>query len=404
MDQTTRIGPISLQQDYLDAANYFWLLQCLNNLLLEQASLDVEPQIHAGLAFETMVYQRQMKKHARTVLEQTLPGFIDIFGEASAFYDVWQAAVDVDLKSLGDPSADPADRTGARQIAAELSKQAGKAHQRAAALAQDMAVQQQEMARFSSEFDQALETALIAYGQAAVEQSSKIDKLNAEVLKNIQAIVDGAHKTGKAVSDLLIGIITIIAKAKTLEPDKPDAAGTGKEGGKASQETGKDKEKAAEKEAQKKEEAAKPPSGEFVIKAVEGAAEGTAESAQARADLNHNNQLIAAAYQVLARVNEQVAVASAVKSQNEMFIQAVNHLQAAVDKIGQTWGRPEVDPPASGISREFAEFARRVEGLSGAQDTQALADQVEYDAGAWDLFNQKLTQLKHNILSSTPVR
>ena len=185
------------------------------------------------------------------------------------------------------------------------------------------------------------------------------------IINNINDIVAGATQVGSSVNELLIGTLTTI----TNIPENSSEVGS-------------------------------QPSTDFVVSGIKGAEQGVAETSQARFDLNTNNHKLVTAYKNLAQINALVTAAKIIQVQTNFFNSALNDAFASLQKIGQTWGQSPQNPPSSGISQEFSNFANAINSIVSQIDADTFAGQLDYAETDWNLFNQKLFILRQ-ILNGT---
>ena len=235
----------------------------------------------------------------------------------------------------------------------------------------------------------ALTSAIKELGVEATSLSENIDALKDAIKKNIDDIAEGANKAGAATSELVVGVLTTIVNAKPDSKPAKNGNGDGSESGENGKDSGSGENGGGSNE----------PSTDFVVSAIKGASEGVAETAQARAALNANNEKLAAAIQKLARINALVAVAQVVAVQNSLFSAALQSIQQSVAAIAATWGAPPIAPPASGISLGLADFAKQIAAVSSQQEANTLVGQMEYAFNDWKLFYKDLARQKGRLVS-----
>ena len=258
-----------------------------------------------------------------------------------------------------------------------LSEHAGTINQTANTASKNLDVVNKSLLQLQSQFDSALDSAIKELEVAATARIAEIDELETAIKKNINDIVAGSNKVGGAVRELGIGVLTSIIKVN----GNPKAAET-------------DKDSAHKDSAHKDLEV---PSADFAVSAITGAQEGATQTAQARADLNSNNQKLATAYQVLAQANALVATAKVIQVQNRMLASEIAAIQVKILGIATTWGQSPVIPPGSGISLGFNEYAQQiVESLPPVEAKQLLA-QLRNTAIGWNSLETQLTSIKQEL-------
>ena len=334
MASTSNPGPQALPVDYFSASDQFLFTQTAANLLEQQANLDLDAQVDAGLAYQVSQFQSQMKSRAMTTGDRILPAYIGLLSQATAFAALWNAAYQLQRPRLAQAAQDASTRADLAQVYRQLATQSGHINQQAQALTGDMRVIAGELAPLNAGFNTALSTTIAALGAAASASSASIDQLKAAINTNIADIVAGANKTGAAVTELIVKTMTTIS----------DAQGDGKTA----------------------------PSGDFVVQGIDAAEQGVAETAQARAALNANNALLASAYQQLAGANALVAVAKVVQVQNSQFSSAFHNALDTAQVLAEDWGQSPQAPPATGVSAGLAAFANAVAGMASSADAETL--------------------------------
>ena len=363
MASTSNPGPQALQVDYFSASDQFLFTQTAANLLEQQASLDLDAQVDAGLAYQVSQFQSQMKSRAMTASDRILPAYIGLLSQATAFAALWNAAYQLQRPRLAQAAQDAATRADLAQVYRQLAAQSGHINQQAQALTGDMRVIAGELAPLNAGFNTALSTTIAALGAAASASSASIDQLKAAINTNIADIVAGANKTGAAVTELIVKTMTTIS----------DAQGEGKAA----------------------------PSGDFVVQGIDAAEQGVAETAQARAALNANNALLASAYQQLAGANALVAVAKVVHVQNSQFSSAFHNALDTAQVLAEDWGQSPQAPPATGVSAGLAAFADAVAGMASSTDAETLGGQLDYANTAWQLLAASLAPLEQAMTGAS---
>ncbi|MCP4425498.1 MAG: HBL/NHE enterotoxin family protein [Chloroflexi bacterium] len=400
MTKIQSVGPITLRSDYQLSTDEIMLLQSYANLLREQMPLDLP--VDSGLAFEVAAFQEQMKDKAGNVFNRIVPNYIRIVSMGANFYALWEALLRIDLPLLQSADSNEKARKTSAYLFRELSDQASKTNQVASAVEDDLRLLNNALKKTDSKFQTALDASIAQLGATAVAQSSEIDELKALIKQNINDIVSGAQKAGAATSELLIGMLTMISEAKVDNGDSKDPEKEGKDKDKDKDKEGSEDKKSLEdkKDGNGKEGGggSKPPSVDFVVSAIKGASEGVAETAQARADLNANNEKLVVAYQNLAQANALIAVAKVVSVQNDLFISTMKEALQNIASLSDTWGKTPITPPGSGISLEFANFAHQIEIVSGRQDVNQLVRLVNNASTDWDLLNEELVDLKRAMV------
>lgn len=363
MASTSNPGTQALQVDYFSASDQFLFTQTAADLLEQQANLDLDAQVDAGLAYQVSQFQSQMKSRAMTTGDRILPAYIGLLSQATAFAALWNAAYQLQRPRLAQAASDAATRADLAQVYQQLAAQSGHINQQAQALTGDMRVIAGELAPLNAGFNTALSATIAALGAAASASSASIDQLKAAINTNIADIVAGANKTGAAVTELIVKTMTTIS----------DAQGDGKTA----------------------------PSGDFVVQGIDAAEQGVAETAQARAALNANNALLASAYQQLAGADALVAVAKVVQVQNSQFSSAFHNALDTAQVLAEDWGQSPQAPPATGISAGLAAFADAVAGMASSADAETLGGQLDYANTAWQLLAASLAPLEQAMTGAS---
>ncbi|MNN03880.1 hypothetical protein D3C81_1165890 [compost metagenome] len=363
MASTSNPGPQALQVDYFSASDQFLFTQTAANLLEQQANLDLDAQVDAGLAYQVNQFQSQMKSRAMTAGDRILPAYIGLLSQATAFAALWNAAYQLQRPRLAQAALDAGTRADIAQVYRQLAAQSGHINQQAQALTGDMRVIAGELAPLNGGFNTALSATIAALGAAASASSASIDQLKAAINTNIADIVAGSNKTGAAVTELIVKTMTTIS----------DAQGEGKAA----------------------------PSGDFVVQGIDAAEQGVAETAQARAALNANNALLASAYQQLAGADALVAVAKVVQVQNSQFSSAFHNALDTAQVLAEDWGQSPQAPPATGVSAGLAAFADAVAGMASSTDAETLGGQLDYANTAWQLLAASLAPLEQAMTGAS---
>lgn len=374
----------NLEQDYLGANSNVLLLQEHARLVMMQEPLNLPGD--AGLAFQVKMFQSQFKAKALYSQNQFKPMYINIVASASNFCALFKAYVSI-VEPLIKQGADS--HQTASSLTANLSEYAGDLNQMATIAAKNLGVVNTSLSQLQSKFDDALSSAIKDLGESAIAASAEIDGLETEIKKNIGDIVEGADKVGGAVRELGIGILTQFAQVTGSSKAKPAAGGD-------SEEDSEEEDSAEEKDPAGSGPTAVP-STEFVVSAITAARDGGTETFQARADLESNNQKLAAAYQTLAKTNSLVATAKVIQVQNRMFAAEMVATQAKILNIANSWGQSPVIPPGSGISLGFDQYGQQISAIAAPADTAQLMAVLRNAVIGWNSFQDQLTTIKQEL-------
>ena len=417
MSNSANIGPGILQTSILTSGNNFISFQTNNDLFAEQQILELP--VDAGLAYEIKQFQLQTKKSALNFSDQN-SDFIDVISESSNFISLWDSAYSEDISLISETAKNDEAKTDAFNTFKALSIAAGTVQQKANALASDMEALSDAQNVTNTRLSSLLSSAISDLDSDAAKISTEIDQLKTEINQNINDIVEGAEKAGAATSELLVGILTTISDAKADNGGGKDGGGGDSGGGDAGGggDSGGDDSGGGEEQASGDADAGDDsggdsgggdggggesggdtPSTDFVVSAIKGATDGVAETAQARADLNANNENLAAAVQKLAEIEALVAVAKVVAVQDDLFRSAVSAFQASTKELATLWGRPPIAPPASGISGNMAQFGFEIKGVSSQQEANLLVEQMEYANNDWAGVGKNLARLKQRLVN-----
>ncbi|MEM7303604.1 MAG: hypothetical protein AAF468_21195 [Pseudomonadota bacterium] len=384
-------GPDTLTADYQIASDAFIMLQTYCDLVEEQVNLGLP--VDAGVAYEASVYQGEMKQKARDFHRQRDSEFIELVAVAMSINDLFQALCSISLPQLRAPDG-LSDRL--KSVSAELAvvaKESGRTNQKCTTYASDVEIVHSEAAVMNTKLDAALVPAILQLGTEAEASLAEINALKAAIQKNINDIVEGAHKGGAAYNELGVGFLTTIENARAADAAKKKA-----EAEKGKKDEG--KKKGDKKEDKKKDGAKKPdiPSADFVISAIHGAEAGAEETSKARAELNANNKKLAKAYHKLAQQNEFLAIAKVVAVQNGMMADAMKDASTAVSRLAETWGRSPLAPPGSGISLSLQTFAELAGELpNNSEAANLLAEKIDYAGSAWALLGDRLDAIRRRL-------
>jgi hypothetical protein len=143
------------------------------------------------------------------------------------------------------------------------------------------------------------------------------------------------------------------------------------------------------------------PSTDFAVKGIQGAEDGTANTVQARADLNANNEKLAARCQSLAITRAVLAVAKVVQVQSGLFASAVGDSRAAAEQLASTWGQPPVSPPGSGLSLGFYDFAKDIDAVRDHDGASDLVARLRLANDGWRALSDALEDMKQ-LLTELP--
>ncbi|WP_265273969.1 alpha-helical pore-forming toxin family protein [Nostoc sp. KVJ3] len=348
------ISPKNLQEVYLSAANNFSLAQIYSQVILEQVEIDVS-SIDEGLAIKIKAFQDRLQTNANFFLNKLMPGLIGLIADGTNFNAILDNAFKNELQNIRNSFSNEQARTSAANIFSVVSTQAEEIQVYAQTLATNFSATEKLVISFSNKYQVSLEKAVTALGEAAKLLSADIDILQTEIAQNINDIVAGAQKTGGAVTQLGIGILTTIqGSAKDPEGEDPKA-----------------------------------PSVDFAIEAIQAGSSGVGQSSQAMKDLEANNQKLATLYQKLASDNAILAVAKAVQVQNELFINAISEAALNAQELASNWGI---------ITSAFSDFSNSILRVSEQQDALDLASTAQGAKTIWTAFFGELAFIKGSII------
>lgn len=380
---TADISARDLEQRYLDTNGSILLLQKFASLVMMQQLLDLP--VDAGLAYQVKEFQAQFKTQASYVQKQLVPMYISNLASASNFEALFSAFV-----TIGEPLIKQA-TDNSKQRASEISlllSEFADAHnsQTLTIGAKNIGVIKNSVLQLQSSFNDTTTNAIQRMGDAVAATNLEIDQLETEIKKNISDIVSGANKVGGSIRELGIGVLTEITKinASTEKAAKPDSAtedDNTEDDGEITEDTGTASELGV-------------PSVSFVISAITGAEEGAAETAQARADLNSNNQKLANAYQKLAQVNALVATAKVIQVQNRMFASEMKTTQEKISNLATIWGQNPVISTGSGVSLGFYDYAHQIITESNANILLTL---LRSSTVSWNSLNEQLIVIRQEL-------
>lgn len=352
---STEIIPDKLFQAYLSAGGHLVSVQGYAQLIQTQATLDVS-FVDAGLGELIGAFQGQTQKNAAFVSSGITPKLITMIADGSNACAL-MAAVVIDVR---EPALAAASFFALSDVATNI-------HSDAQALSDTVATTQSAIKSVQGRYTTALDKAIQELGNDAKTTSDLIASLNTEIQKNIDDIVNGSVAVGAAVSELAIGVLTI------LEPEEA-AEGEG----------GKPKDGKPKDEKPKDEE---PKSTAFVAHAIAAGRGGASQFSQAKADLLSNDQKLAAAYQQLATFNSLLAIAKVIEAQSLLFITAMDAFVVDVQTLLQSW---------LNISTDFESFAN---SLKAGGDASGIPRQVSTAQHAWASLNTELNLVKAGIIN-----
>lgn len=374
MNAQNSIAPQGLESEYIQATAKFKLAQSYGNLLMQQSLLDLP--VDAGLAFLVHNQQQSFKTLAHNFDLEVMPGYTGQIASAHGFTALWQAYVENDREYVKTSFDNPLAQNTAVQATRLLVEQSGEMNDRTTLFAENIGGVNDTLNALASTMEKSLNQAVSAMGVDAEFISATIDELKFSINQNVTDIVEGAEKTGKGVADLGIGVLTTLsagsgAGTKGGGTNNPDSAAADKDGG--------------------------TPSTEFIALAIRGSADGAAETAQARADLNANNKKLAEAYHKLAELNGLTAVAKVVDVQHALYIDALKDIGELIPILAHAWGASPLTPPGSGISLGFHNFALQIQRVKSTREAEDLAGIIGIADVGWTSLNRQLNTLKRML-------
>ena len=141
-------------------------------------------------------------------------------------------------------------------------------------------------------------------------------------------------------------------------------------------------------------------SADFVVSAISGAREGATETAQARADLNSNNQHLEIAYQKLAKANSLITIAKVIQVQNRMLASEMATTPKKLSDIGTKWGQSPVISQGSGISLGFDDYAKQINSSTSSDDIKQMLAQMRQAKIDWNSLNRQLEYIKKELTAT----
>jgi hypothetical protein len=380
-------------------------------LVRGQEVLDVSG-IDEGLAVTVTARQAELKKQAAEFVNTTVADFIQLATDADNFTSLL-TAFSGNASSMQQLSA-ATDLDASRELMMSIADYAGEVGSDGDTAIDHLGVLQADLGRIGGNLDSAIGAAIAAVGADAEAASARIDELTEKISQNIQAIVDGANETGDAVTQLGIGILTEITKSGVGGGGTGGDGGTGGNGGDGEPGTGDDAPAGEESAGGETTSGditgdsltgtgsgfAKPqlltggadpvgtvPDASFVVSAIRAGSKGTEKYSAAVADLQRNNDLLAAQYQRLATANRLVAIAKVIQAQESLFAGSVTDTQTAVMAIRAGW---------STLRGALVAWSR----LPGTADATALARLLPGALKQWQSVASDIRKMKRVLTGS----
>lgn len=344
--QHRSVGPNDLSTICTSLVANYLICQKTAIVVEEQANVDVS-MIGADLSDKISAFQGRMKKQAVYVSNVMIDGpdyFIALIVSIQNLCQLVIPGLGLSQPDLSMIADNRNARVMAAQVFSALASQASDIQHGAEALASRASATKEQLDQYATDYRQSLEAAENALQAGAKDALADIDALTRRIKQSIQAIAAGGVELGAAVT---VGILAVIAS----EDGTADLA----------------------------------------VTAIKGGVAGVEKMSEAVAELNADNEKLAAAYQRLASDQMTLAVAKVVEVQSALFVSA---LSAALKET------QNLVVEMSLIHSEFSSFANAIQASAGnAAEAETLASAAQDAGPQWAALAQRFPAIKASIVS-----
>lgn len=339
----------NLQQAYLDVSQNILLLQKLAQQVATQEPLNLIGD--SRLASQVREFQSQFKTKAIECQNNLLPEYNTNLTSALNFHALFESFV-----TIGEPLITQAAAVKASSIAMQISKDADEINQQTNMNAQNFGGVYNSLSQLQSQFDSALDEAIRELDYSKNEINQDIDKFRNALKKNINDIGEGSAKVGDALCKFGISVL--------MNRTNVDAVNT---------------------------------IVESLFSTFTGVQKGVTESAQASADFNSNRKELTATFKKLARKDTLLTIAELIRFTNQQFISQMQETELKISKIAAMWGESPVQPPGSGISLGFYQYAQQINAIKTPADTNQLLALLHQARFSWSLLKDSLNNIRQQV-------
>jgi hypothetical protein len=402
------LGTKGLLAGFLSSATAITQGKAYAELIATQGVLDIS-SVDIGLAVKMAQFQQQLRDQARDFLDIILRGFSRLVLEGGSLASLIETFDQLDSTDIRKSWSDAGKRQNLVNVLSAVSEQAGEWYVDVNTFVTDVELASEALGTLSDNVDAVLGAALSELTDALKATAQTINDLTKAVYQNIEDIVGGAREAGDAVTELGIGVITIISGSMTGgEPKKPDGGGDGNGNGKGKgngNDKGKgdgngndkgDKDDKGDKKDDKGDKKGtdtppKVPSVQFVVHAIQAGGDGVAKWSSAQLALQSNNVALAEAYQTLAGQNVLLAVAKVVQAQKELFVTSMRTLTTDCHVLQTNW---------SAMRDGLDVYKAAITEVSNEDTASKLAGLADAANKLWSVLQQKLARVKEQIMNA----
>lgn len=401
------LGTKGLLAAFLSSATAITQGRAYAELIATQGVLDIS-SLDVGLAVKMAQFQQQLRAQARDFLDTILPGFSRLVMEGGSLASLIETFDQLDSTAIRKSWSDAAKRQDLVNTLSAVSEQAGECYVDVNTFVTDVDLASGALGTLSDNVDAVLGAALSELTDALKATAQTINELTKAVYQNIEDIVGGAREAGDAVTELGIGVITIISGSMTgVDAKKPGGEGGGDGDGKGNGKgdgngAGKADEKAdgggkgdkkGDGKGDKKGNDTPPkvPSVQFVVHAIQAGGDGVAKWSSAQLALQSNNAALAEAYQTLAGQNALLAVAKVVQAQKELFVTSMTTLTTGCHVLETNW---------SAMRDGLDVYKAAITEVSNEDTASKLAGIADAANKLWSVLQQRLARVKTQIMNA----
>ncbi len=360
------LGTRGLNGSFLSSANFIKQGKAYAVLITQQEVLDIS-KIDVGLALKMAQLQQQLRELATNFFNTILPDFERLVRQAGSLASLIQTFDRLDRPAILEASSNPAKRQSLVTLLDTVSEKAGEDYIDLQTLITHVELVGGYLLTLSADLDDLFEATLADLTDALKATVTNINELTKAVHKNIEDIVAGGRAAGDAVTELGVGIITVISGSINVgDVKKPD-----------------DKDKPKGNGAPPKL-----PSVDFAVHAIQAGGDGVAKWSAAQIALQSNNVALADAYQKLAGESALLAVAKVVQVQKGLFATNIHTLKVDCHLLKENW---------SDMRTGLNKFKTAIEGVSDENTASKLAGFADAGRKHWSVLRESLTRIEEQL-------
>ena len=347
-----------------NSGRHIALTQMNSITILDQAYLDAS-SIGTELALQIKFYQYQMNSASIKYSNDVVRKFINLMALCSNYCNIINSYIEVEApiitNSLYDPS-DKKDIENATQVLIDLSNEVAYGVN---LLKIELTLIRSTFNEIETEYKKFLGQLISSGGEKVKNLYAEIDALNETIKENIKTIIEGGNDLAQGISDLGNSVLTTL---KNIPSEKKE----------------------------KKEKSLliltdEEPDPNFSIESIGLSAKGVAKGSKATKELARNNKKMAMLYQELKTEEALISVATAILTQNKMFIDSFAKCEIDTGELEKDWKKIESD---------CQDLLTKIQDLSTEEEARKLRNEIELSSREWKNLNNQIKQVKKALTGS----